>query len=310
MLVVGDIIIDSYIKGDTERISPEAPVPVVLQTSIYHTLGGAANVAQNIASLGGSVALLGIVGRDEEADVARKLAHTTKITPYLIEDSTRPTTVKLRITSRRSQLLRIDKEMTHCIAGDVEKKLIQTILEIPKPDLVVLSDYVKGCVTKNVVATLARRVGKKNIIADIKPANAHLCRNLLAITPNTKEAHEIMATLHHKLIHNPEHIAKTISDQLNTSLVLTRGEHGMTIYDRKKKRICHVPSRAVTIHDVTGAGDTVIAAMALMLAAGADLYTAANFANHAAGFVVSKEGTATVTIKERSEIVRNYEANY
>src|SRR3989344_5817373 len=151
ILVLGDVILDSYIKGDTDRISPEAPVPVVLQKSTTHFLGGASNVANNIASLGGSTTLIGVAGKDEDADIIKNLASEAGISVKLIIDPNRPTTVKTRVTSRRNQLLRIDREMDHKVEGNVEKEIIEQIKNLPTQDLVIISDYVKGCLTENIV---------------------------------------------------------------------------------------------------------------------------------------------------------------
>ena len=294
ILVLGDVILDSYIKGDTDRISPEAPVPVVLQKSTIHSLGGASNVANNIASLGGSTTLIGIVGKDEDANIIKDLAAHAGISEKLVTDPNRPTTVKTRVTSRRNQLLRIDREMDHKVEGNVEKEIIEQIKNLPTQDLVIISDYVKGCLTENIVGALAAKFGKEKIIADIKPANVNLAQGLFAITPNLKEACEIVGVKINESIPFVENLTKSLSERFSTSVVLTKGEHGMTIYDKENKKIQNIPSKALNIYDVTGAGDTVVAVLVLMLASGHNLYDSADFANHVAGFVVGKEGTTKV----------------
>ncbi|MFH1246725.1 MAG: bifunctional ADP-heptose synthase [Candidatus Liptonbacteria bacterium] len=309
ILVLGDVMLDSYIRGDAERISPEAPVPVVLQKSTHNVLGGAANVANNIASLGGKVTLIGIVGKDSDAAVIRKLCALQGITDGLVVDPSRPTTVKLRVTARRMQLLRIDKESVHGISKKIENAIIACIKAMPVPDLVVVSDYVKGCLTKNIIAALRKRFGGRKIIADIKPTHAGYCKSIFAITPNFKEACEIIGINQHDRLAHPDKLAGALAKKLSASVVLTLGERGITIFDNAKKKIRRIPSRAVTIYDVTGAGDTVVGAMSLALAGGADLYAAADFANHAAGFVISKEGTTAITEKEIPLILRDYENN-
>lgn len=297
ILVVGDVILDLYIRGEVDRISPEAPVPVVLEKSRRFILGGAGNVAANVAALGGKATLLGVVGRDGEGEMIKKLCRSNRAGHRLIVDSGRPTTLKTRAVARRHQILRVDREATGNLSRKLERKAIELISKAPDQDLVIISDYAKGFVTAGVVKALAARFGKTKIIVGLKPKTASLYKRFLLATLNLKE----MAELFGISAHTAEEASRAVraaSRKLDTSIVLTRGEHGMTVYDKKTRRVSQVRARALNIFDVTGAGDTVIAALGLMLASGAKLAVAADVANHAAGLVVGKEGTETVSPTE------------
>ena len=300
ILVFGDVMLDRYINGKVTRISPEAPVPVLKEENQEVALGGAANVAQNIAALGAKVILVGVVGNDDSAKVVRRLSHENSILAKFVIDKNRPTTTKTRVVSMRHQLVRFDKEENEKVSGQTEKELVSLIKKIPNQDLVVISDYNKGCLTKLTTNALKNRFGDKNIIADIKPENAELVKNVRVISPNRKEAEELIGVRAHDNAAAGK-AAQKLADKLKTSVVLTRGEHGMTTFDQKTKKAHHLPTRALSIFNETGAGDTVIAVLGLMIASGADLILAAEVANHAAGIVVSEPGTTTITKKKLIE---------
>lgn len=296
ILVVGDVMLDLYIRGEVERISPEAPVLVVLETSRQVALGGAANVANNIKALGGKVSLLGIIGKDVEGEAIKKACRAIKINSCLITDPERTTTIKTRALARHHHLLRIDRENKNALSPAIEKKIINAINKLPNYDLVVISDYNKGFITKNIIQALEKRFGKNKIIANFKPANAHLFKNVLALTHNLKEAKEI-TNLFATDNKSAEKVAAALAKIFSASIILTRGDQGMTIWE-KGNNACHVPAFAAKVMDVTGASDTVISVVALMLASGSSMIEAATLANKAAGLVVSKEGTAIISINE------------
>ncbi len=300
ILVVGDVMLDLYMKGEVERISPEAPVLVVLETSRQVALGGAANVANNIRALGGRVSLLGMIGKDWEGEMVKKACRANKINSYLVTDLERVTTTKTRALARHHHLLRIDRENKTIPSPVIEKKIISEINKLPDHDLVVVSDYNKGFLTKNIILALEKRFGKNKIIANFKPANANLFKNILALTHNIKEAREItnISVIDDR---SAEKAAKLLYKKFSSSIILTRGDRGMTIY-KKNYDVRHVPAFATKVMDVTGASDTVISVIALMLASGFDVIEAATLANKAAGLVVGKEGTATISINELEKL--------
>ncbi len=294
ILVVGDIMLDHYLKGGVSRISPEAPVPVLAKSSESYALGGAGNVAANIASLKGRVTLLGVTGDDPESGIIKKICAGLKITPRLIIEKKRPTTLKTRVVSGRHQLLRIDTETTARPKTQTENELIKTINRLPNFNIIVISDYAKGCLTKKVFTALKNRFKNVQIIADIKPSQANLYSNVFLITPNLKETYDLTG-LNAQEPKSAEKSAKLLSDRFSSSVIITRGEHGLTLYEKETKKITHIPSHTIHIFDVTGAGDTVVAVLALMVALGEDLKISARVANLAAGLVVSEEGTATLS---------------
>ena len=300
ILVFGDIMLDRYIVGKVTRISPEAPVPVLKEEKQEVALGGAANVAKNVAALGAKVTLIGIIGNDDSAKMIRQLSQDSGILAKFVIVKSRPTTTKTRVVSMRHQLVRFDKEENEKVSGQTEKELISLIKKIPNQDLVVISDYNKGCLTKLTANALKNRFGDKNIIADIKPVNAELAKNVYAISPNLKEAEELTGVRAHNNAAAGK-AAQKLADKLKTSVVLTRGEDGMTVFDQKTKKTYRLPSRALSIFNETGAGDTVVAALGLMIASGADLMLASEVANHTAGIVVSEAGTTVVTRKKLIE---------
>lgn len=297
ILVVGDVMLDMFVRGEVERISPEAPVPVVLQTSNTAHLGGAGNTAANIAALGARTLLLGVVGRDAEGTMVKQLARAAKIEPYFVVDPKRPTTMKTRVAARRHQLVRIDRESHESFHKTVERALIASIARLPKADMVIVSDYSKGVVTKKFMSVLKRRFGAKRILADFRPAHAALMKHVRIITPNVLEAFElcgIRATTNAKAAE----VVRLLAKRFASSVILTRGEQGMTVYEERNDRPIHVPSETREVFDVTGAGDTVIAVSALMLVCGAKVEEAAQAANYVAGIVVGREGTAVISAKE------------
>jgi len=301
VLVVGDAILDRFIVGRVTRISPEAPVPVVKFESEHVRLGGAANVAHNINALGGRATLIGVVGNDAAGDrLARQLAASGLDAVGLIRDPRRPTTEKVRVvTERNQQVARIDYESDADIGGDVERAVLEAVTRASgAAKALLVSDYLKGVVTRPLIETLLATKASPAVPLVVDPKIPHLAyyAGTTLVTPNHHEAEA--AT--HQRIRDEREAAQAAEDFRQRtrceSVLITRGEHGMWLSAPESEMA--IPSVAREVSDVTGAGDTVVATLALALAAGATRLEAAVLANHAAGIVVSKFGAATVTPDE------------
>lgn len=305
--VIGDVMLDRFVWGRVSRISPEAPVPVVdVEREDFH-LGGAANVARNLASLGARPLLLGVVGEDEAAVQLRGVLEARGLSAEtLLVDPGRRTTVKTRILAHSQQVVRTDWESTKDVDGPVEAKGLEAIEAIvARSRAIVLSDYAKGALTPKLIARAIElaRAADLPILVDPKLRRYRLYRRVTLLTPNLGEAERFTGIA----IHDEKELgaaARAIFDEIDCEAVLvTRGEYGMSLFERERDPF-HIPTFAREVFDVTGAGDTVIATAALALAAGADLRAAAELANRAAGIVVGKLGTATVDpgeLLDRSE---------
>jgi D-beta-D-heptose 7-phosphate kinase/D-beta-D-heptose 1-phosphate adenosyltransferase len=298
VLVVGDVILDRFLVGRVTRISPEAPVPVVRFESEHVRLGGAANVAHNIGALGGRAALIGVVGNDAAGDrLARQLAASGLDAVGLVRDPGRPTTEKVRVvTERNQQVARIDYETDADIAGEVERAVMDSVTRAANgAKALLVSDYLKGVVTRPVIETLLAAKAGPAVPLVIDPKIPHLAyyAGASVVTPNH---HEAEAATQQRVRDEREAASAGKEFRLRSrceSALITRGEHGMWLSTPELE--ASIPSVAREVSDVTGAGDTVVAMVALALAAGATKLEAAVLANHAAGVVVSKFGTATVT---------------
>ncbi len=307
VLVFGDVMLDMYIRGEVERISPEAPVPILFEQSREYSLGGAGNVAANIAALGGKVTLMGVVGKDEEGKVIGNVCRRSGITPRLVSAAKRSTTLKMRTVSGSHQLARVDRESIGAVAKDIERHVQRAVNAIEDQDIVVLSDYAKGFVTKATIDVLKKRFGAKKIIANIKPLAHHrrlfkgididFYKGIKAITMNANEG-AFYTGVDTSETKGAAEASRKLCNKLQASVVLTRGEHGLMVYDRELKKTVRVTNRALNVFDVTGAGDTVVATFALLLGAGMPLTKAAEVANHAGGIVVGRRGTATVSASD------------
>jgi rfaE bifunctional protein kinase chain/domain len=284
-------MLDRYWFGEVSRISPEAPVPVVLIANEDARLGGAANVAWNCTELGARTRLLSVVGRDEPGRVLEKLLKKRGIDASLHHDRGLSTTQKLRVIGRRQQLLRIDFEKPPS-REVLASKLEDFRRALPESDVIILSDYGKGGLHH--IAEMirsARRAGKR-VLVDPKGDDYARYRGASIITPNVAELREVVGTW--KDEKDLKSRAQALRDKLGLeALLLTRGEHGMTLY--RKNKVFSVAAEKREVLDVTGAGDTVIATLAVMLAAGAALEAAVRLANRAAGIVVGKLGTAAAS---------------
>jgi D-beta-D-heptose 7-phosphate kinase/D-beta-D-heptose 1-phosphate adenosyltransferase len=299
--VVGDLMLDRFVWGRVSRISPEAPVPVVtIEREDYH-LGGAANVARNVASLGGSPLLLGIVGEDEAGGTLRRaLSERGLSSEAVLTDASRRTTVKTRIIAHSQQVVRADWESTDDISGEVQARTIALLDEvIRRSKAIVLSDYSKGALTPLVIegAIAAAKDRGVPILVDPKVHRYRFYRGVTLLTPNLNEA-ERFTGIDVRSESDLDQAAGRILDELDCEAVLiTRGEQGMSLYRRAYPAL-HIAAAAREVFDVTGAGDTVIATAALALACGESLPRAAELSNRAAGIVVGKLGTATVLPEE------------
>ncbi|MFN2643479.1 MAG: D-glycero-beta-D-manno-heptose-7-phosphate kinase [Burkholderiales bacterium] len=296
VLVVGDVMLDRYWYGDVSRISPDAPVPVVLVNEKKEDLrlGGAANVAHNCAALGAKTRLLSVVGNDDAGRLLAKLLKERGVEAALQHDRSVRTTEKLRVIGRQQQLVRLDFERTPS-REVLASKLTQYRRALPECDLVVLSDYGKGGMTHiRQMIQLARRA-KKRVLVDPKGDDYSRYRGASVITPNRAELREVVGTWQDEpdMARRAESLRRTLGLE---ALLVTRGEEGMTLFRPGKK--LHIKTEAREVFDVTGAGDTVIATLAVMLAAAQSLEAAMRTANRAAGIVVGKLGTAVASYEE------------
>ena len=294
MLVVGDVMLDRYWFGEVSRISPEAPVPVVLIGKEEHRLGGAANVAWNCKELGAQTRLLSVVGRDEAGDKLAALLEREGVEASLHRDRKLDTTQKLRVIGRNQQLLRIDFEKppsTEALAA----KLEEFRGALPGCDAVILSDYGKGGLEHIEDMIRAARKARKRVLVDPKGDDYSRYKGCSIITPNTAELREVVGRWKDEkdLVRRAQALRAGLGLE---ALLLTRGADGMTLFQSQKTFSVRAEKREVS--DVTGAGDTVIAALAVMLAAGAGMQAAVRLANRAAGIVVGKLGTAAATRRE------------
>jgi D-glycero-beta-D-manno-heptose-7-phosphate kinase len=307
VLVVGDVMLDRFLVGRVTRISPEAPVPVVAFDHEMHRLGGAANVANNVHALGGRVSLVGVIGHDESGERLNTACRDAGIPAAFASDAARPTTTKVRIvTERNQQVARVDYELDSEIGGAVEDAIVANVERAPSGiGAVLVSDYLKGCITRRVMSSVVALGRGRGIPVLVDPKIPHLAYygGASVITPNHHEAE----TATHRRVRSHEEArdaARDFREKARCDAVLmTRGDQGMWLLDARAEG--HLPAAAREVADVTGAGDTVIATLALSIAAGATLAEAAWLANQAAAIVVGKFGPATVTGDELKSQIPN-----
>ncbi len=301
VLVIGDVMLDTYLLGDAQRISPEAPVPVVHIQKEQHMLGGAGNVARNITALGGKAALFSLVGCDAPGRQVETMLEEAGIDPCLIRSPERPTTVKTRIMARNQQMIRLDREQI----GKPESQVFQSFLPQLQAlatgyEVIILSDYGKGMVHEELIAQLRKIMPEARIFIDPKPQNKALYRNAYMLTPN---AAETSAATGMPVSKRDEVLlaGKALQKELQLSYLLTTlGADGMALFEPQGK-VWHLPTAARQVFDVSGAGDTVIATLALACSAGFDPLQACVLANAAAGIVVGKVGAATASCEELAQ---------
>jgi rfaE bifunctional protein kinase chain/domain len=291
ILIIGDLILDRYIWGKVNRISPEAPVPVVEVTDEDFLLGGASNVANNIVSLGGHATIVGLAGNDRAGEMLMKMLKEKGVQCDGVFLGSRPTTVKTRIIAHNQQVVRFDKEVKDKVDGKIFKRFLEYIRSaVQNHDAVIISDYKKGVASSELVRKVVKysRPGDVFVSVDPKVGHFHYYKNVSLITPNVKSLISAGKALIRKLSCN--------------AVLITRGEYGMSLF--KKDKVVHIPTVARTVYDVTGAGDTVIATFTIAYAAGASEEEAAVIANHAAGIVVGEIGTAVATIDQLHKSLR------
>ncbi|MGM0568809.1 MAG: D-glycero-beta-D-manno-heptose-7-phosphate kinase [Elusimicrobiota bacterium] len=301
ILVAGDLMMDKFVKGSVSRISPEAPVPVVRIRDEKYVPGGAGNVALNIAGLGAGSYVASVVGEDLHGrSLVDKLNAAGCSTDCVLRDAGRPTTVKTRIIAEHQQVVRTDLESDGEISDEKAKELLLKIENIfDELDGVIISDYGKGMVTPVFIKGILKLAEKKSIPVVVDPQIGHFFeyKGVTALTPNTKEAREALKSE----INSEESLARAGSELLKRldcrAVIITRGEEGMTIFERGEA-YRHIETAAREVYDVTGAGDTVAGVFTLGIVSGLDVYEAARLANYAAAVVVSKLGTAQVSVEE------------
>ena len=300
ILVVGDAMLDTFITGRVTRLSPEAPVPVVMFDHESHRIGGAANVAHNVTALGGRATLVAVAGHDEATVTLASACRDAGITPALVGDDARRTTTKVRIvTERNQQVARVDYETDTEIAGDIEQRVVSALQQqAVDASAIVISDYMKGCVTTGVIRAALAAGNERRIPVLVDPKIPHIddYTGATVITPNHHEA-EVATHVRVRTEDSARDAARLFRERSSCGAVLmTRGDQGIWLLGRDVEG--SLPAAAREVADVTGAGDTVIATMALALAAGATLAEAARLANEAAGIAVGKFGPAVVTPDE------------
>ena len=304
LMVVGDLILDEYIWGSVTRISPEAPVPILETKSENLTLGGAANVANNLVALGCEVYLVGAIGHDEKGDKLLALVEEKKISSRgIFRFVHRPTTSKIRVIGHNQQILRIDKEDNRPITEETESKIIKFINKtLPDMDIVICSDYRKGILTEKVFSAITHRAknSRKRVIVDPKGSDFELYKGATIITPNQFEVEKAVPIKIQDKIDLDRAAEYLLNLTHAEALLITRGKDGMTLYLSKEKPV-DIPTHAKEVFDVTGAGDTVVSVLAMTLAVGFNYPDAAWLSNMAASIVVGKIGTAVVTLTEINE---------
>ena len=291
ILVVGDVMIDKYIWGSVDRVSPEAPVSVLDVKRENFVPGGAANTACNVTALGGKATVIGVTGQDTRRNVLIRLLKDAQVKFFFVNDK-RPTTTKVRVMKENSQLLRIDYEVRTYISAEAEQSIMQFINNLEDIDVIVVSDYAKGCITENLMKEIIKT--GKPVLVDPKLKHKGFYKGATLVKPNQKEAAELTGM---KETDDVEVMGKKLVKELDASIIITRADKGVTIFE-KEGSIHSVHGKAKEVFDVTGAGDTVMATLALSIAAGASLTEAAHIANHAGAVKVGKVGTASVTAEE------------
>jgi len=304
VLIIGDLVLDHYVVGEVGRISPEAPVPVVHVTEERYILGGAGNVARNIKALGGEPVIVGVCGMDADGDRMRRLLHESGVTAHAVCDSDRPTIRKTRIVAQNQQVVRVDYEKTHRMSENVTEQLFDYIRDEAKTaGVIILSDYGKGLITKRFMERLWELLDDMDkrplVFVDPKTRNFHLYKGVDLLTPNAKEAQEGAGTEmdakdKNSVLRTGVRIFRKLG---NANLLVTLGPLGMALF-QGPERVTHIPTAARKVFDVTGAGDTVIATLALAVAQGVDLVQACELANIAAGVVVAEVGTASASAED------------
>lgn len=291
IVVVGDVMLDKYIYGEVDRISPEAPVPIVKVEKEVYELGGAANVAANVVSLGGKAFLFGYIGSDYSGKILSNEINKKGI-KYNLPEVLSQTTRKTRVISNNHQVTRIDREDHANVMKEFENKFAECILK-SNPDVIIISDYAKGTITNNLISRIKNKGIK--ILVDPKPKNNVNYSGVYLITPNLKEAIEMSG------LKNVSEAGKSLQKSYLSNILITRGKEGMTLFEGKEE--VNFPTQAKEVYDVSGAGDSVVATLALGISSRIDLKDSVFLANTVAGIAVSKAGTATVSKSELEQVI-------
>ena len=298
VLVIGDVMLDRYWWGKVSRISPEAPVPVVNLESVSVTVGGAANVAANVAGLGAVPFLVGLIGTDEDADsLSANLKNKNVSDEFLVRSSERPTTVKTRVVAHNQQIVRVDSESNESLSLCEEEKVWERVINLIKGvDIVIASDYAKGVISENLITRLITSCSEKDkfVLIDPKGKTYSKYRGATMLTPNRSEIAEACNIEGNNQTAIIETGAMLLSELSLDALLVTQGEEGMTLFEKGSEEK-HLTAEPRNVYDVTGAGDTVIACLAVAIGAGASFLEAADFANRAAGLVVEHVGTTAIS---------------
>jgi D-glycero-beta-D-manno-heptose-7-phosphate kinase len=299
ILVVGDFMLDHFVMGKVDRISPEAPVPIVdVETEAFH-LGGAGNVVMNGKTLGAQMIPLGVIGNDWAAQRIHELFLAEQLSADGLLTSERPTTLKTRILAHQQQVVRVDREQRTAFSAELQNQLANRFMEIiDSVDGIIISDYAKGTLTPELLAKILPEARKRNKLVCLDPKTRHFASYtpVTVITPNQSEASSLLGypiVSEEDLVEAAQRILKLIDC---TAVLITRGDKGMALFTKDEFKL--VPTKAREVYDVTGAGDTVITTVCLALAAGAEMIQAVELANAAAGIVVGKIGTAVVNPSE------------
>ncbi len=310
--IIGDVMLDKYIFGKVRRISPEAPVPVVEVTKEKVSCGGAANVCSNISSLGGGVNIVSIVGGDRAGRILLDLLSSMKSvsTDFVIEIKSHITTQKTRIIAEHQQVVRVDREEKLNLSSSVKDKLKENIKKvIENSDVIILSDYGKGVLSREIIEFSIDFAKRKRVAIFVDPKIEHFMayRGVTSMTPNVHEAFGGMRRIENFDEKAIENLGQEIIKKLSLpTLIITRSEHGMSVFEKKSStiQITHIPTTAKEVFDVTGAGDTVISVVSLSYAVCRNILKSAAIANYAAGIVVSKIGSASVSPLELKETIK------
>jgi rfaE bifunctional protein kinase chain/domain len=299
--VIGDMMLDCYFRGEVKRISPEAPVPVVEVENEFYRFGGAANVVLNIAKLGGIPYPVGVIGRDSFGNIFSSLMDEAGVnTSGIIIDESRPTTAKTRVIAEHQHLVRIDKESKQYIGRDIQNKLLGFVEEnIKSLDGLILQDYNKGVLTPSVIEKVIALANKNKVLVTVDPKfnNFFLYKNVGVFKPNRKEAEDVLG-LKIKNDADISEVGKKLLEKLNAkNILLTLGEGGIAVFESGKKEK-RMPTKAHSVADVSGAGDTVISTLTMAIAAGANIYEACYLANYAGGLVCEEVGIVPIEIEK------------
>lgn len=309
--VLGDLMIDQYTWGNVNRISPEAPVPIVDVQNESNSLGGAANVANNLQSLGATVYPIGVVGDDDAGILLKQLVHEGGfISDGIIRESKRPTTIKSRIIAHNQHVVRIDRESRAALSKATKKRILEFLESImPDLDALIMEDYNKGLLSAELIRKSIALANSHNVLTTVDPKFTHFLsyRGVTLFKPNRKETEEATAQIIQTI---PECIdaAKKLRQKLQCqNILITLGEEGMVLLDAKDCAT-HIPTRAQKVHDVSGAGDTVISTLTAILSTGASIVEASHIANFAASVVIAEIGAVPIDIRKLKQTILQYDA--